>query len=57
MGWETGALAISSAFELETQIILASDLEYIPKSKFEEIIEKISEIQKMIFGFRKSIER
>lgn len=48
-------ISISSSFELETQIILAFDLEYFTGQKFEEINTKITEIQKMIYGFRKSL--
>ena len=48
-------ISISSAFELETQVILALDLGYMDKAQFEKISEKITELQKMIFGFRKSL--
>lgn len=48
-------IALSSAFELETQIILASDLEYIADSECEEILEMIMEVQRMIVGFHKSL--
>ena len=42
-------IALSSAFELETQIILSYDLNYIVEKEYLEISEKIQEIQKMIF--------
>ena len=48
-------ISISSAFELETQIILANDLGYINEDAFGKISDKIMEVQKMIFGFRKSL--
>ena len=48
-------IAISSAFELETQIIISYDLHYISEKDYLEISEKIREIQKMIYGFRKSL--
>jgi four helix bundle protein len=48
-------IAISSAFELETQIILAYDLGYLEKIKFESTETKIIEIQKMVHGFHKSL--
>ena len=48
-------ISISSAFELETQIILANDLGYINEDAFGKISDKIIEVQKMIFGFRKSL--
>ncbi|MBI1837334.1 MAG: four helix bundle protein, partial [Flavobacteriia bacterium] len=44
---------ISSSFELETQLILANDLF---NTDSEEIIEKINELQKMIVGFKKSLD-
>ena len=50
-------IAYSSAYELETHIILAYDLEYIKKSEFDEIILKIGEIQKMIFGLKKTLKQ
>ncbi len=50
-------ISISSAFELETQIIISSDLGYIKEQKYIILIEEINEIQKMIFGLRKSIEK
>jgi four helix bundle protein len=46
-------ISISSSFELETQLILANDLF---NTDSEEIIEKINELQKMIVGFKKSLE-
>jgi four helix bundle protein len=45
----------SSAFELETQEILAYDLGYIMEDKLQQMSGKIVEGQKMIFGFRKSL--
>ena len=46
-----------SAFELETQIYLAFDLEFINKVKLNNLIEKIEEIEKMIYGFKKILEK
>lgn len=48
-------IAISSAFELETQIIISNDLGYILDQVYELLIKEINEIQKMIFGLRKTI--
>jgi four helix bundle protein len=48
-------ISISSGFELETQIILAYDLGYINEDGYGKISEQIIEVQKMIFGFRKSL--
>ena len=45
-------IAISSSFELETQLILVSDLFELDTSY---CLQKIIEIQKMISGFKKSL--
>jgi four helix bundle protein len=48
-------IAIGSAFELETQLILSTDLGFIKDEKIEEIIKELNEIQKMIRGFKKNL--
>jgi len=48
-------IALSSAFELETLIILASDLNFIETTKTNEIITLIQEIQKMIYSFKHTL--
>jgi len=48
-------IAISSSFEVETEIILSPDLGYISENELNETVSKIQEIQKMIFGYRKTI--
>ena len=47
--------SLGSAYELETQMILSYDLGFMSENDFSEISEKITEVQKMIFGFRKSL--
>lgn len=49
-------IANSSTFELETQIILSNDLEFIKKKDFEVLQNRIIEIQKMIYGLIKNIK-
>ena len=49
------SIALSSAFELETQLIIASHIGFIKNDDFERIINKINEVQKMIFVFRKKL--
>ncbi|MBM4172696.1 MAG: four helix bundle protein [Ignavibacteria bacterium] len=44
-------IAYSSAFELETQIILSHDLNFISDDDEISLLKKIREIQKMIFTF------
>jgi len=45
-------IANGSAFELETQIILSFDLEYITETEMNSILNLIEEIQKMIYGLK-----
>ncbi|MEZ5103173.1 MAG: four helix bundle protein [Draconibacterium sp.] len=48
-------IAKGSSFELETQLIISSNLKYIKQNIFEELISELNEIQKMITGLQKSI--
>ena len=48
-------MAISSAFELETELIISYDLGYINKNEINRIIEEIQEIERMIQGFKKQL--
>ena len=50
-------IASGSAFELESQIILAMDLEFINLKDGETLINDIKEIQKMINGFKVSLNK
>ncbi len=45
-------IAIGSAFELETQIILGAEFSFIPQVKANELINELYEIQRMMNGFR-----
>ena len=46
---------LGSAFELETQLILASDINYLNKDKLQEIQILLQEIQKMIYSFKMNL--
>jgi four helix bundle protein len=46
-----------SAFELETQTIIAFELGYIPESNFNKLNSGLDEIQKMIAGLQKSLKQ
>lgn len=48
-------IANGSAFELESQIYIACDLEYYSEEKMDVYIEKIQELQKMIYHFKKHL--
>ena len=50
-------IAHGSCFELETLLILAVDLDYLSKSKYDIILKDIEEIQKMIYGLRNKIKQ
>ena len=49
-------IALGSAFELETQILISEKVLKFDKVKIAELTTKILEIQKMINGFKKSIQ-
>lgn len=48
-------ISLGSSFELETLIILATDLKYIDNNVSTNIQKSISELQKMIFGFKQKL--
>jgi len=48
-------IALGSAFELETQIIIAKEFNYLTTDKSEAVCELIIEIKKMIGGLQKSL--
>ena len=48
-------IALGSAFELETQIIIASRRKYISEGILEETVKKLSSLQKRIYGLRRKI--
>ena len=50
-------IARGSLFELETQIIISKELNFIGKDEFDEIIDLITEESKMLNAFIKSIEK
>jgi four helix bundle protein len=48
-------IAHGSSCELETQIYLSFDLNYIEEAEMNILLEKINEIQKMIISFKNSL--
>ena len=48
-------ISLGSAFELETQLILAYEFKFIDKRVSERLLADLTEIQKIINGFIKSI--
>lgn len=45
-------IANGSVFELETQLYLSHDLNFISEEILNNSLEKITEVQKLIYGFR-----
>ena len=50
------SIANGSAFELQTQLILTTELNFISKEKIQPLLDLIVEIQKMNYSFQKSLE-
>ncbi len=49
------SIANGSSYELQTQLILSMELSLISEEKIKPIMENIIEIQKMNYGFQKSL--
>jgi four helix bundle protein len=50
------SIALGSAYELDTQLILAFDLGLIPDSQLKLIVPKLEMLQKMLFGLHKKLK-
>jgi four helix bundle protein len=50
-------IALGSSFELETQLIIANEFNYVNQQIFDTTYTQITEIQKMITGLQKSLNR
>jgi four helix bundle protein len=50
------AIANGSAFEVETQLYLCFDLNYISEAELNDFLIKIQEIQRMIFRFKQQLK-
>ncbi len=50
------SISLGSSYELETQLIIAKEVDFITNEQFKELSLKISEIQKMLSGFAKSLD-
>ncbi len=48
-------IARGSSFEVETQLLISKNLNYISEQSFEELTSELEEIQKMITGLQKSL--
>ncbi|MCD4833496.1 MAG: four helix bundle protein [Bacteroidales bacterium] len=50
-------IANGSSYELETLIILSLDLDFLKESDYNNLINEIEEIQKMIYSLRNKIKK
>lgn len=48
-------ITTGSCYELETQLIISRNLDYLSKEKSERLIESLTEIQKMLYALIKSL--
>ena len=48
-------IAQGSAYELETQLYIASGREYFDKNRLEQVVLKITEVQRMIHGLQRKL--
>lgn len=48
-------IAKGSSYELETQLMLSLELNFIQKEKFDIILNQLNELQKMLRGFQKTL--
>jgi four helix bundle protein len=49
-------IALGSSFELETQLIIANEFDYINQEILDNTSKTITDIQKMIYGLQKSLD-
>ncbi|MDP3314237.1 four helix bundle protein [Lutibacter sp.] len=50
------SIANGSGYELQTQLILTTELNLISRDKIQQVLDLIVEVQKMNYSFQKSIE-
>ncbi len=50
-------IAIGSAFELESQLIISNELGYLPENVSTKMALQLQELQKMIRGFRHHLDK
>lgn len=51
------SISLSSAYEVETQLILSFDLAFATKEDLEEIGQKVREIQRIIYGLHRKLSK
>jgi four helix bundle protein len=48
-------ISLGSTFELETELLISLNLSYIDLEKYNQLQEKLAELQKMIIGFKEKL--
>ncbi len=51
------AIALGSTFELETQLLIAFEIDYIDNKNYTELLEKLNKTQKMLVNFQKHLKK
>lgn len=49
-------IALGSSFEIETQLIIALELEFLSNEKYDKLIDELHQIQKMLHSFNKHLK-
>jgi four helix bundle protein len=49
------SIALGSSYELETQLLISKKLGYLNDERYNDLIEKVTELQKMIFGLSNTL--
>jgi four helix bundle protein len=49
-------IALGSAYETETQLLISGDLKYAPPLKIENLIQKLDNITRMITRFKNTLK-
>lgn len=49
------SMSLSSAYELETQLILSADLNLVSVDQLNSLSQQIQEVQRVIFGFQRKL--
>jgi four helix bundle protein len=50
------SIASGSSFEVRTQLLIAVSLKYVSTDEIDPLLKGLSELEKMIFGFRKTLK-
>jgi four helix bundle protein len=50
------SMATGSAYELETQFLLAFEFGYLRPEQVETVMSELSELQRMLYGFQQSLQ-